>query len=82
VAWSFVLVRVYIPAQASSPKSKLRRKGLIRLTLPYRCSSPVSDVRTGTQAGQKGGADAEAMEECSLLAWFVRPRLRVFLPGR
>ena len=26
------------------------------------------DVRTGTQAGQKAGADAEAMEGCSLLA--------------
>jgi hypothetical protein len=26
------------------------------------------DVRTGTQAGQKAGADAEAMERCSLLA--------------
>jgi hypothetical protein len=28
------------------------------------------DVRTGTQAGQKAGADAEAMEGCSLLARF------------
>jgi hypothetical protein len=27
-------------------------------------------VRTGTQAGQKAGADAEAMEGCSLLACF------------
>jgi hypothetical protein len=26
------------------------------------------EVRTGTQAGQKAGADAEAMERCSLLA--------------
>jgi hypothetical protein len=26
------------------------------------------EVRTGTQAGQKEGADAEAMEECSPLA--------------
>ena len=26
------------------------------------------EVRTGTHAGQKAGADAEAMEECSLLA--------------
>jgi hypothetical protein len=25
------------------------------------------EVRTGTQAGQKAGADAEAMEGCSLL---------------
>jgi hypothetical protein len=27
-------------------------------------------VRTGTQAGQLAGADAEAMEGCSLLACF------------
>jgi hypothetical protein len=26
------------------------------------------EVRTGTQAGQKAGADAEAMEGCALLA--------------
>jgi hypothetical protein len=26
------------------------------------------EVRTGTQAGQKAGTDAEAMEGCSLLA--------------
>ena len=28
------------------------------------------EVRTGTQAGQGAGADAEAMEGCSLLACF------------
>jgi hypothetical protein len=28
------------------------------------------EVRTGTQAGKKAGADAEAMEGCSLLACF------------
>jgi hypothetical protein len=28
------------------------------------------EVRTGTQAGQKAGADAQAMERCSLLACF------------
>jgi hypothetical protein len=34
--------------------------------------------RTGTQAGQKTGADAEAMEGCSLLAcftWLAQPAL-------
>jgi hypothetical protein len=33
---------------------------------------------TGTQAGQKAGADAEAMEGCSLLAclpWLAQPAL-------
>jgi hypothetical protein len=34
--------------------------------------------RTGTQAGQKSGADAEAMEGCFLLAcfpWLAQPAL-------
>jgi hypothetical protein len=35
----------------------------------FSCSSP-KEVRTGTQAGQEAGADAEAMEGCSLLACF------------
>ena len=35
-----VLVRVSIPKQTSWPRSKLERKGFIRLTLPYCCSSP------------------------------------------
>ena len=30
------------------------------------------EVRTGTQAGQEAGADAEAMEGCSLLACLPR----------
>jgi hypothetical protein len=36
------------------------------------------EVRTGTQAGQKAGADAEAIEGCSLLAgfpWLAQPAL-------
>jgi hypothetical protein len=36
------------------------------------------EVRTGTQAGQKAGADAEAMEGCWLLAcfpWLAQPAL-------
>jgi hypothetical protein len=36
------------------------------------------DVRTGTQAGQEAGADAEAMEGCSLLTyfpWLAQPAL-------
>jgi hypothetical protein len=36
------------------------------------------EVRTGTQAGQKAEADAEAMEGCSLLAclfWLTQPAL-------
>jgi hypothetical protein len=74
----FVLVRVFIPAQTSWPRSKLGRKGFIRLTLPHCCSSP-KEVRTGTQAGQEAGADAEAMEGCSLLACFPWLALLAFL---
>jgi hypothetical protein len=36
------------------------------------------EVRTGSQAGQETGADAEAMEGCSLLAcfpWLAQPAL-------
>ena len=69
-----VLVRVSIPAQT---RSKLGRKGFIELTLP-RCSSSLKEVRTGTQAGQEAGADAEAMEGCFLLAcfpWLAQPAL-------
>ena len=58
-------------------KSKLGRKGFIQLTLPH-CSSSPKEVRTGTQAGQEEGADAEAMEGCSLLAcfhWLAQPAL-------
>jgi hypothetical protein len=36
------------------------------------------EVSTGTQAGQEAGADAEAMERCSLLAcfpWLAQPAL-------
>ena len=36
------------------------------------------EVRTGTQGGQEIGADAEAMEGCSLLAcfsWLAQPAL-------
>jgi hypothetical protein len=64
-----VLDRVSIPAQISSPRSKLRRKGFIQRTLPNCCSLP-KEVRTGTEAGQESGADVEAMEGCYLLACF------------
>jgi hypothetical protein len=38
----------------------------------------IKEVRTGTQAGQEAGADAEAMGGCSLLAylpWLAQPAL-------
>jgi hypothetical protein len=59
-----VLVSISIPAQKLWPRSNLGRKGFIQLTLPHCCSS-LKEVRTGTQAGQEAGADAEAIEGCS-----------------
>jgi hypothetical protein len=54
------------------------RKGFIQLTLPHCCSSP-KEVRTGTQAGQDAGADAEAMEE---YYWLASPALLTLLSYR
>jgi hypothetical protein len=67
--FTVVSVRVSVPAQTSRPRSRLERKGFVQLTFPRCCSSP-KEVRTGTQAGQETGADAEAMEGCYLLACF------------
>ena len=64
-----VLVGVSIPAQTSWPRSKLGRKGFIQLTFPRCCSSP-NEVRTGTQAGQGAGADAEVVD-----GWLASPVL-------
>jgi hypothetical protein len=47
----------------------LERKGFIQLTLSTLLFI-TKEVRTGTQAGQEAGADAEAMEGCFLLACF------------
>jgi hypothetical protein len=58
-------------------KKQLGRKGFIQLTFPHCCSS-LKGVRTGTQAGQGAGADAEAIEGCSLIAcfpWLAHPAL-------
>jgi hypothetical protein len=50
-------------------KKQVREKGFIQLTLSTLLFI-TKDVRTETQAGQEAGADAEAMEGCSLLACF------------
>jgi hypothetical protein len=58
-------------------KKQVEKKGFIQLILTHCCSAP-KEVRTGTQAGQEAGADAEAMEGCYLLAcsacFFIEPR--------
>jgi hypothetical protein len=51
-----------------------KQVGEERVYLAY--TSTLLEVRTGTQAGQEAGADAEAMEGCSLLAcfpWLAQP---------
>jgi len=50
----------------------LKKNRFIQLTLPHCCSSP-KEVRSGTQAGQEAGADAEAMEGCYY--WFASPEM-------
>jgi hypothetical protein len=50
-------------------KKQVGEERVYYFTFPNCYSSP-KDVRTGTQAGQDKGADAEAMEECFLLACF------------
>jgi len=70
VELDFVLGFLFLH-KTSEPRSKLGRKGFIQLPLPLpRCCSSPKEVSTGTQAGQEAGADAEAMEGCSLLACF------------
>jgi hypothetical protein len=63
------LVRVSIPGQNIMTK---KRVGEERVYSAYTSIQLfiTKEVRTGTQAGQKAEADAEAMEECSLLACF------------
>jgi hypothetical protein len=58
---------VSIPGQNIMTKKKLGRKGFIQLTLSTLLLI-TKGCRTGTQAGQEGGSDAEAMEGCYLLA--------------
>jgi hypothetical protein len=80
VAYMYGIVKEYTGAYLSQgfysctnimTKKQLGRKGFIQLTLPH-CCWPPKEVRTGTQAGQEAGADAEAMEGCYLLACFPR----------
>jgi hypothetical protein len=66
-----VLVRVSIPAQHHDQEAV----GAERV---YSAYILLKEVRTGTQAGQRAGADAEVMEGCSLLAcfpWLAQPAL-------
>jgi hypothetical protein len=72
-----VLVRVSIPGQNIMTKKQV---GEERVYSPYTSILLfiTQEVRTGTQASQEAGADAEAMEGCYLLAcltWLAQPAL-------
>jgi hypothetical protein len=71
------LVRVSIPGQNFMTKKQV---GEERVYSAYTSTLLFisKEVRTGTQAGQEAGADAEAMKGCSLLAcfpWLAQPAL-------
>jgi hypothetical protein len=54
----------------------LGRKLFIQFKLPHFCSSP-KELRTGIQAGQEAGADAEAWKDVTY--WLASPALLSFL---
>jgi hypothetical protein len=72
-----VLLRVSIPGQIIMTKKQVGEERV------YSAYTSIllfitKEVRTGTQAGQEAGTDAEAMEGCSLLAcfsWLAQPTL-------
>ena len=72
-----VLVRVSIPGQNIMTKKQVGEERAYSAYISILLFI-TKEVRTGTQAGQKAGADAEAMEGCSLLAcfpWLAQPAL-------
>ena len=72
-----VLVRISIPEQNIVTKKQVGEERVYSVytsTLLF----ITKEVRTGTQAGQGAGADAEALDECYLLAcfpWLAQPAL-------
>jgi hypothetical protein len=74
-----VLVRVSIPAQTSGPRSKLGRKGFIRLTLPYCCSSP---RKSGLELKQVRKQKLMQRPWRDVLYWLASPGLLSLLSYR
>jgi hypothetical protein len=68
----FVLVRISIPAQTPWPRSKLGRKGFIRLTLPYCCSSP---RKSGLELKQVRKQELMQRPWRDVLYWLAQPTL-------
>jgi hypothetical protein len=74
-----VLVRVSIPAQTSWPRSKSGRKGFIRLTLPYCCSSP---RKSGLELMQVKKQELMQRPWRDVTYWFASPGLFSLLSYR
>ena len=74
-----VLVRVFIPAQTSWPRSKLGRKGFIWLTLPYCCSSP---RKSGLELKQVRKQELMQRPWRDVLYWLASPGLLSLLSYR
>ena len=74
-----VLVRVSIPAQTSGPRNKLGRKGFIRLTLPYCCSSP---RKPGLELKQVRKQELMQRPWRDVLYWLASPGLLSLLSYR
>jgi hypothetical protein len=64
-----VLVNVSIPAQNIMTKKQVGEERVYSAYISTLLFI-TKEVRTGTQAGQEAGADAEPVERCSLLACF------------
>ena len=72
-----VLVRVSIPGQNIMTKKQVGEK-IVYSAYTSILLFMTEEVRTGTHSGQEAGADAEAMEGCSLLpcfTWLAQPAL-------
>jgi hypothetical protein len=65
-----ILVGVSIPRQKHHDQEAVGEERVYSAYTSTLLSSP-KEVRTGTQAGQEAGADAEAMEGYYLLACFL-----------
>jgi hypothetical protein len=74
-----VLVRVSIPAKTSGPRNMLGRKGFIRLTLPYCCSSP---RKPGLELKQVRKQELMQRPGRDVLYWLASPGLLSLLSYR
>jgi hypothetical protein len=75
----YVLVRVSIAAQTWWPRSKLGRKGFIRLTLPHCCSSP---RKSGLELKQVRKQELMQRPWRDILYWLASPGLLSLLSYR